>query len=94
MGRTEYDGGMALLRLRAPLSELAGGREHTLGGSTVHELLQELERCCPDVAGWVLDERGHVREHITVFVNAELAGEETAVADGDRVHVLPSITGG
>jgi molybdopterin converting factor small subunit len=85
---------MALLKLRAPLSELAGGREHRLEGRTVREVLQELERSCPGVEGWVIDERGHVREHINVFVNSELAGEETAVAAGDRVHVLPSITGG
>ncbi|MDH4178401.1 MAG: MoaD/ThiS family protein [Thermoleophilia bacterium] len=85
---------MAVVRLRAPLSELAGGREHDLEGTTVRELLRALERSCPAVAGWVLDERGHVREHINVYVNAEPAREETAVADGDRVHVLPSITGG
>ncbi len=85
---------MALVRLRAPLSELAGGREHALAGATVRELLRALEQACPDLEGWILDEQGQVREHINVFVNAELAREETAVADGDRVHVLPSITGG
>ena len=32
--------------------------------------------------------------HVNVYVNGELAREETAVADGDRIHVLPAITGG
>jgi molybdopterin synthase sulfur carrier subunit len=85
---------MAFVKLRAPLSDLAGGREHSLAGRTVRELLRALEQSCPDVTGWVLDEQGHVREHINVYVNAELAREETAVSDDDRVHVLPSITGG
>jgi molybdopterin converting factor small subunit len=46
------------------------------------------------MSGWVLDERGHVRRHINVFVNGEQCGEDTAVGDGDRVDVLPAISGG
>ena len=85
---------MAVVKLRAPLSELTGAREHALDGRTVHDVLRALERACPDVAGWVLDERGQVRPHINVYVNGEQAREETVVASDDRVHVLPSITGG
>ncbi len=80
--------------LRAPLSEMAGGRQHRLAGGTVRDVLRSLERACPDVRGWVLDERGLVREHINVFVNGNQAGEDAAVGPDDRVHVLPSITGG
>jgi sulfur-carrier protein len=86
---------MAVVRLRAPLSELAGGkRELELDGATVREVLQDLERRHPDVRGWILDERGSIREHINVFVNKEYGREETAVAAGDRLHVLPAISGG
>ena len=42
----------------------------------------------------MLDERGHIRQHINVFVNGEQGREETAVADGDRVEVIPAISGG
>jgi molybdopterin converting factor small subunit len=86
---------MALVRLRAPLKELAGGRtDHQVDGTTVVELLASLERAHPAMAGWMLDEQRRVREHINVFVNGELAREDTVVAEGDRVHVLPSISGG
>ncbi|HXF98109.1 MAG TPA: MoaD/ThiS family protein [Gaiellaceae bacterium] len=85
---------MAVLRLRAPLSELAGGRELRLPGETVVEVLGALERERPALRGWILDERGRIREHINVFVNREHGREETAVGDGDLVHVLPSISGG
>ena len=86
---------MALVRLRAPLSELAGGRrELLLDGTTVAEVLRSLEREHPDVAGWILDERGRIREHINVFVNREYGWEETAVGPDDRLHVLPAISGG
>jgi len=86
---------MALVRLRAPLSELAGGcRELELDGATVAEVLQALEREHPGVKGWILDERGSIREHINVFVNKEYGREQTALGPDDRVHILPAISGG
>ena len=86
---------MAVVRLRAPLSELAGGRrELELDGATVAEVLKALEREHPEVKGWILDERGLIREHINVFVNKEYGREDTSVGDADRLHVLPAISGG
>jgi molybdopterin synthase sulfur carrier subunit len=86
---------MAVVCVRGPLRKLAGGRaEHELAGATVVELLRALERCHPAVEGWIVDERGQIRRHINVFVNGERGGEATAVRPGDRVEVLPAITGG
>jgi molybdopterin synthase sulfur carrier subunit len=86
---------MAVVRLRAPLKNVAGGRsDHPTDGGTVSELLRELERAQPAMAGWILDERGHIRRHINVFVNGEQAREDTPVAPEDRVDVLPAISGG
>lgn len=86
---------MAIVRLRAPLSELAGGRsELRVPGETVREVLRTLEAEHPAIAGWILDERVAIREHVNVFVNGEKSREETALADDDRIHVIPSISGG
>jgi molybdopterin converting factor small subunit len=86
---------MATVRLRAPLSELCGGkRQLELEGVTVGEILQALERENPDVRGWILDERGAIREHINVFVNRHYGREDTAVAQNDQLHVIPAISGG
>ena len=86
---------MPVVRLRAPLSELAGGnKELELEGSTVAEVLKALEQRHPDVRGWILDEHGQIREHINVFVNKEYGREDTSVGAQDRLHVLPAISGG
>jgi molybdopterin converting factor small subunit len=86
---------VATVCLRQPLKRLAGDRaDHDLAGATVGELLAELERAHPAIDGWILDERGVMRRHINVFVNGERAEQETTVADGDRVDVLPAISGG
>ncbi len=86
---------MAVVCVRGPLRKLAGERaEHALEGATVVELLRALELRHLDVSGWILDERGLIRRHINVFVNGEPGHEETAVRSGDRVEVVPAITGG
>ena len=86
---------MAVVRLRAPLSELAGGRrELRLEGATVRDVLRALEREHPAIQGWILDEQTTIREHINVFVNGEKGREETTLDADDRIHVIPSISGG
>jgi molybdopterin synthase sulfur carrier subunit len=86
---------MPVVRLRGPLKRLAGDRsDHELDGTTVADLLRELEATHPATSGWILDERGHIRRHINVFVNGERGDETTAVHAGDRLEVLPAITGG
>ncbi len=86
---------MPVVCVRGPLRRLAGGQaEHELDGATVDDLLRALERRHPDMGGWVLDERGLIRRHINVFVNGERGTEATVVRSGDRVEVLPAITGG
>jgi molybdopterin converting factor small subunit len=86
---------MAIVKLRAPLKDLAGGnREVAVDGASVGEVLRELERRHPRISGGVLDVRGRVRPHVNVFVDGERVGEEAPVESGATVHVLPSISGG
>ena len=87
--------GTALVRVRGQLKRLAGDQgEHHLEATTVADLLRALEAAQPALDGWILDERGRIRRHINVFVNAEQAREEDAVRAGDCVDVLPAISGG
>jgi sulfur-carrier protein len=86
---------VAVVRLRGTLKNYADGRsDHPVEGSTVGELLRELERAHPALGGWILDERGLIRRHINVFVNGEYGREDTPVGAGDRIDVLPAISGG
>jgi molybdopterin synthase sulfur carrier subunit len=81
--------------LREPLKRLAGNcAEHDLAGATVGELLSALESAHPAISGWILDERGVMRRHINVFVNGERGAQDTDVEAGDRIDVLPAISGG
>ncbi len=86
---------VAVVTLRSPLRDLAGGvGEVQASGTTVGEVLRTLEREHPRLVRWVLDEQGGIRRHVQVFRNDERADTSTVVRTGDRIHVLPSISGG
>ena len=86
---------MAVVRLRAPLRDLAGGAsEVRVDGDTVGEALRDLEGVHPAIAGWILDEHGRVRQHVNVFVDGERRREDATVAPDDVLHVLSAISGG
>ena len=86
---------MPVVVLRAPLRDLAGGnRELTLEGADVSQIVRALEAEWPKTAGWVLDDRGRVRQHVNVFLNGERVHADDAVGPDDTIHILASITGG
>jgi photosystem II stability/assembly factor-like uncharacterized protein/sulfur carrier protein ThiS len=86
---------MAIVRLRPPLRERAEGRgEIQVEGRTVAEALRSLERDVPRLAGWVLDDRGSIREHVAVFVAGERVGGEQAVSEQDRIEIIGAVSGG
>jgi sulfur-carrier protein len=86
---------MAVVKLRSPLRELADGSEElTIDGSTLGEVIAKLQGSYPKLTGWVTDEQGSVRRHVTLFLNGERAGLEAKVQPADRIHVLPAISGG
>jgi sulfur-carrier protein len=86
---------MAMVTLRAPLKDLAGGnRDLEIDGGTVGDVLRTLEVTWPKTSGWILDEHGSVRRHVNVFRNGEPVDATTALDADDHLQVLPSITGG
>jgi molybdopterin synthase sulfur carrier subunit len=90
------------VRLAPVLREVAGGArtvELSLDeGATVADALSALARAHPGVGRRVRDERGEIRRHVNVFAGADnirdLNGQQTALADGADLSILPAISGG
>ncbi len=74
------------------------GKEITVEGSTVGEVVRGLEALAPGIGFYICDERGRLRTHVNVFVGKQLIrdrrGLSDAVAPGDEVHVLQALSGG
>ncbi|MGO8993940.1 MAG: MoaD/ThiS family protein [Polyangiaceae bacterium] len=87
-----------IVRIPAPLRPLTGGKDEvSAAGSTVGEIIEDLERRHPGVRDRLLDEKG-VRRFINIYVGEEdvrfLDGLKTAVKAGDAISIVPAIAGG
>ncbi|MDX1644470.1 MAG: hypothetical protein R3244_08960, partial [Thermoanaerobaculia bacterium] len=63
-------------------------------GATAREALRDLERRVPSLKGWILDERGELREHVDLFVNRRRQELDTTLESTDELFVLQAISGG
>ncbi|MGE5659048.1 MAG: MoaD/ThiS family protein [Actinomycetota bacterium] len=67
-------------------------------GSSVAELIEELEKNCPGIKKSLCDEQGQPRRFLNFYVNSEdirfLEGTKTSLQDGDEVSIVPAVAGG
>ncbi len=64
-------------------------------GSTVSEVLHDLDRRHPGLRFRMVDEHGRLRKHMRVFVNREIVSDlDTAVSDDDEFVIMQALSGG
>lgn len=89
----------AKIRIPAPLRKLT----HDLSvvessGTTIQEILLDLEKNYPGIQERICDETGQVRRFINIFVNGEdirfKDGIKTKVEENSEVSIIPAIAGG
>src|SRR5689334_21540991 len=90
---------MAKVRIPTPLRSYTQNQEEvTAAGSTVGEVLRDLERSFPGIGSRLLDEKGGVRRYVNIFHNDEdirfLQALDTPVGEGDKLSIIPAIAGG
>ncbi|MCC6858146.1 MAG: MoaD/ThiS family protein [Bryobacterales bacterium] len=87
---------MARVYIPALLRGFSGGREVIeIAGTTVREVIENLERDCPGIRDRLL-ESGRLRSNISVAVDGEVSPEglREPVAPESEVHFIPAIRGG
>ncbi|TMC04229.1 MAG: MoaD/ThiS family protein [Chloroflexi bacterium] len=77
----------------------AGGRGAVeISGATVREALDRLAADLPRLERRLRDERGTLREHVLLFVDAvdirDQAGQDTALRGESEVYVVAAMSGG
>lgn len=88
-----------LVRIPTPLRSLTKGTAQVeVKGSTVIDVIGDLERQYPGLRERLVDESGEIRRFVNVYVNQEdvrfLDGDKTALKDGDEVSIVPALAGG
>ena len=90
---------MPEVRLPTVLRQHAGGQASVqANGGTVGEVLEDLVRQFPLLAGQVLTDDGAMHKFINVYRNDDdvryLEKLDTKVSDDDVISILPAVAGG
>jgi sulfur-carrier protein len=90
---------MANVRVPAMLRPTVGGeRIVAADGSTLRELIHNVDKRHPGFAGQLLEISGEQRPFVNIYVNDEdvryLRGLDTGVDEGDVISILPAVAGG
>lgn len=72
--------------------------EVAVSGSTVAEVLDDLDASYPGIAQRLLDENGRLRRFVNLYLDEEdvrfLDGLSTPVTDSSRLSIIPAVAGG
>ena len=64
-------------------------------GTTVDELLRDLDRAYPGMRFRIVDEQGRLRKHMKVWVNADSVRDlSTAIEPTDEITIMQALSGG
>ncbi len=89
---------MAVIRLATPLRRFSAGKpEITAEGSTLLEVIENIESTSPGFAEKVLED-GEIKRFLNIYVNNEDVrlgeGLKTKLGESDVVSILPAVSGG
>ena len=87
---------MHTVRVASPLrTYTAGAAQVSARGTSVADLLSDLERSHPGMRFRMIDEQNRIRPHIRIFINQrEVASLQETLAAQDEVHLICALSGG
>jgi molybdopterin synthase sulfur carrier subunit len=72
--------------------------ERTVNGATVRAALEEVFGMQPRVRGYVLDDQGHLRKHVHIFVDGQRVSDgvrlDQPVGKQSEIYVMQALSGG
>jgi molybdopterin converting factor small subunit len=87
---------MITTRVASPLRSYTDGKSVVeASGSTVREVLADLDRRYPGMRFRMVDEQDRVRPHIRLYVNtAPVEQLDKPIARGETLHLICALSGG
>jgi molybdopterin converting factor small subunit len=87
------------VRIPTILRTYTGGEsEVTAAGTTLAEVLDDLDGSYNGIKGRILDESGELRRFVNVYVDNDdvrfAEGLQTSIKDGGQVSIIPAVAGG
>lgn len=89
---------MAKLVFTQQLRRFTEAPEIDTAAATLRAALEDAFERNPRLRGYILDEQGHLRPHLVIFIDGQRVNDRIGLADplaaNSSVHVLQALTGG
>lgn len=67
-------------------------------GSTLRDVLREMDASYPGVKGYILDEQGNLRKHVNIFIDGEMIVDRLQLSDSfkesSEIYIMQALSGG
>lgn len=88
-----------MVRIPTPLRRVTNGQDKvTVDGSTVGEIIGDLDAQFPGLKERLCDDQGDLRNFVNIYVNGEdirfLDGINSSTTQGDEISIVPAVAGG
>ena len=89
---------MVTVEFAASLRRHVACPPQTVAAGSLRVVLESALAAAPELSHYVLDDQGHIRKHVAVFINKTMVLDRQnltrPVASGDNVLVIQALTGG
>jgi molybdopterin synthase sulfur carrier subunit len=90
---------LAVFRIPGPRRSLSGGESTVkVDAENLRTAIEELDSKHPGFKGRLLDDNGHPRQFVNLFLNDEDVrmgrGLDSPVAESDEIAIVPAVAGG
>lgn len=90
---------MPVIRIPSPLRRYTEGQSKvTAAGTTVIEVIDNLETSYPGLKSRICDGDGQIKRYVNIFINEDeirtLEGANSTVDEKDEVSIVPAMAGG
>jgi len=67
-------------------------------GSTLKEVLKQIDVSYPGIRSYILDEQGSLRRHVNIFIDGTLINDRASLSDkfsdNSEIYIIQALSGG
>ncbi|HLZ86675.1 MAG TPA: MoaD/ThiS family protein [Puia sp.] len=75
-----------------------GLKDTPADGTTLAEILGQMETHYPGVRSYLLDEQGHLRKHVNIFIDGTMIKDRASLGDpfpeNSEIYIMQALSGG
>ena len=75
-----------------------GLRQTPATGTSLSDIIEEMEKQYPGIRGYVLDDQGQLRKHVNIFIDGNMIRDKTKLSDpfteNSEIYIMQALSGG